>query len=426
MPVILQNLEIHFRKHSICRVGGDHRDLTLLYGFVEQAEIHRLRRTLPAQTVRFLERRQAIRALFKLVADAEHPRLRGFGCVRQGFQAPCPRLRSIYHHREAVVDAERIQPLGLKLLKILCPHARQNAGWVVVDGILQNRSKRSSRVFRVEIDLTAYESLMRQERATQIQAALHSPMEPVLQMLRDQLTQHHLFGEVLRSDADRGLRPWRRATSERQQKDYAGESFRSSHPNPPSARSAITAAGIAPARICAVSTEATPRKMNTPSPPPPMAAAMVAVPIVVTVATRIPTMMVCAARGICTCRKSCPSVIPMATADSHTAASTFMIPTKVLRKMGSRAYKTSATITVRLPIPPMNGMGIRKPNSARLGMVCMMLAKPSSHRRAPGCLVNAMPSGTPSRTATARALATSSRCSPVSFTMSLARSERMG
>ncbi len=41
--------------------------------------------------------------------------------------------------------------------------------------------------------------------------------------------------------------------------------------------------GNAPARICNLSTEAMPRKMKTPSPPAPIAAAMVAVPMVVTV-----------------------------------------------------------------------------------------------------------------------------------------------
>ena len=53
----------------------------------------------------------------------------------------------------------------------------------------------------------------------------------------------------------------------------------------------------------------------------------------------------------------------------------------MLRRIGSSAYSTSATITVRLPMPPMNGIGIRKPNSARLGMVCMMLENPSSQGR---------------------------------------------
>ena len=41
-------------------------------------------------------------------------------------------------------------------------------------------------------------------------------------------------------------------------------------------------------------------------------------------------------------------------------------------------------MAVRLPMPPMNGSGTRKPNSARLGMVCAMLAKPTAQRRGPG------------------------------------------
>src|SRR5579863_8249031 len=132
-------------------------------------------------------------------------------------------------------------------------------------------------------------------------------MEAALEMLRDNLTQHNLLREVLRSHAERRLRPRRRASAQGKQRDYAGESLRSNHPNPPSARSAMAAAGIAPARICAVSTDATPRKMNTPSPPPPIAAAIVAVPMVVTVATRIPANIVGAARGIWTWRNNWPS-----------------------------------------------------------------------------------------------------------------------
>ena len=92
------------------------------------------------------------------------------------------------------------------------------------------------------------------------------------------------------------------ARSARQQQQTAGDALhtatrRSTHPSAASAASAISAAGIAPARICRVSTEAMPRKMNTPSPPPPMAAAMVAVPMVVTVAMRMPARMVRAASG---------------------------------------------------------------------------------------------------------------------------------
>ena len=51
---------------------------------------------------------------------------------------------------------------------------------------------------------------------------------------------------------------------------------------------ASRAAGMAPARITASLTMATPRKMKVPRPPAPMAAAMVATPMVMIVAVRIP------------------------------------------------------------------------------------------------------------------------------------------
>src|SRR5947209_17107933 len=71
-------------------------------------------------------------------------------------------------------------------------------------------------------------------------------------------------------------------------------------PNVKSAVSARTAAGIAPARMNWLSTMATPRKTNSPSPPAPMAAAIVATPTAITVATRMPARMVLMARGIST------------------------------------------------------------------------------------------------------------------------------
>src|SRR6476646_1484900 len=228
------------------------------------------------------------------------------------------------------------------------------------------------------------QSTMRQQRATQVEAAFYSLLQTMFQMLRDDLAQHHLLGEVLRPHADVLFARGARTRGESEQRRQTGDNFRSTHPNPPSAASAINAAGTAPARICVVSSDETPRKMKTPSPPPPIRAAMVAVPMVVTVATRIPAMMVGAAKGIWTWRSNCPSVIPMATADSQTADSTPRIPTKVFRRIGSSAYRTSATIAVRLPIPPMNGIGIKKPSNARLGMVCMMFANPSSQGRAAG------------------------------------------
>jgi len=66
-------------------------------------------------------------------------------------------------------------------------------------------------------------------------------------------------------------------------------------------------------------------------------------------------------------------------------------------------------MAVRLPMPPMNGMGIKKPKRARLGMVWNTLATPSAMvRKAGRCTMN-MPSGTPMRMAMIMAMRTSAR-----------------
>src|SRR5207249_1531354 len=168
----------------------------------------------------------------------------------------------------------------------------------------------------------------------QVEPPIHLLMQAPLQMLGDDFSQHHLFGEVHGPHPQCLSGPGTRAPPQHERQDQARDNFRSTHPNPPSAVSAISAAGTAPARICAVCTEATPRKMNTPSPPPPIAAAIVAVPIVVTVATRMPARIVGAASGSSTSQSSCRPVIPMAIADSRTARSTPRMPVSVFLNTG--------------------------------------------------------------------------------------------
>ena len=67
-------------------------------------------------------------------------------------------------------------------------------------------------------------------------------------------------------------------------------------------------------------------KINTPSPPAPMAAAIVAVPMVATVAIRSPARFVRIASGSSTSQRSCRPVIPIAIADSRTAGSIPRMP----------------------------------------------------------------------------------------------------
>ena len=77
-------------------------------------------------------------------------------------------------------------------------------------------------------------------------------------------------------------------------------------------------------------------------------------------------------------------------------------------KIGDRNAEVNGR-DVSLDVPPMMGIGIRNPNSARLGMVCMTLAKPSTQVRKPGFRVSKMPAGMPIAIATASACASAQR-----------------
>ena len=77
--------------------------------------------------------------------------------------------------------------------------------------------------------------------------------------------------------------------------------------------------------------------MYWPSPPAPIAAAMVADPTPTTAATRTPAMIDGSASGSSTCRSNWRAVIPIATPASRTDGSTPAMPTIVERTMGSSA-----------------------------------------------------------------------------------------
>ena len=77
--------------------------------------------------------------------------------------------------------------------------------------------------------------------------------------------------------------------------------------------------------------------MYVPKPPAPMAAAIVATPTEMTVATRTPARITRAASGNSTCQRICRAVMPIATAASRTFLSTPSMPVTVLRTTGSSA-----------------------------------------------------------------------------------------
>src|SRR5256712_7095848 len=147
--------------------------------------------------------------------------------------------------------------------------------------------------------------MVREQRAAQVQLAVHPLRQPKAHVLGHDLTQDHLLREVLGAHGEQALPAATEDPVSSRDGDQAGDNFFSAHPSPPSASRAMSAAGTAPASICVVSTEASPRKMNTPSPPPPMAPAIVAVPIAVTVPARPPPGIRAAAGGSSHSHASC-------------------------------------------------------------------------------------------------------------------------
>ena len=134
---------------------------------------------------------------------------------------------------------------------------------------------------------------------------------------------------------------------------------------------ARSAAGIAPIKMSALLLRSMPNNIKSPRPPAPIKAASVAVPMINTIAVRIPAMMTGIAIGSSTLVNLLSGFIPMPLAASIREGSTSLIPVYVLRRIGSNAYTTKAIIAGSLPIPKI---GIIKPSSASDGIVCRTAA----------------------------------------------------
>src|SRR5579863_3613139 len=160
-----------------------------------------------------------------------------------------PGIRTGNHDGEGIVEAERRQPLYPPPLLVFGPYFDQNMRCIRRWRQLEDRGQSCPGVLRIHIDFTVDQGLVCEQCAAKIQLALDLLPQPAFKLLGHDFSQHKLLAEILRSDDDR---PRARASAKRRE-DQAGDNFCSSHPNPSSATSAISAAGIAPARICAVS-----------------------------------------------------------------------------------------------------------------------------------------------------------------------------
>src|SRR5262249_59347467 len=128
------------------------------------------------------ERREPARTLLEFVARAEMPAFLYLRGLTQRHHLQTAHVLVADHHREAVIDAERIQQLDVQLA-ILAAHAIQNRRRIRRNRLLEDRGERGACVFRVYVDIAAEQRLVSQQRPAEIETPRDVHMPP-LQMLR--------------------------------------------------------------------------------------------------------------------------------------------------------------------------------------------------------------------------------------------------
>ncbi len=90
----------------------------------------------------------------------------------------------------------------MKAAGIFGAHLFQNHCRIGDAAALQHVGECGAGVFRIHIDIAREQRLVRQQRSSQIQLALHRLMRARFDVLRDDLAQDQLLGEILGADHD--------------------------------------------------------------------------------------------------------------------------------------------------------------------------------------------------------------------------------
>src|SRR6185437_12011933 len=105
-----------------------------------------------------------------------------------------------YFNSERIVEAEWWSERQMKPAFVFRLHAVIN-GFTIRTGLLfQNRGKCRARVFRIDVDASGQNPLMRDVSPAEIEAALDRKMSFVFDLLRNELSKDDLLGKVLASD----------------------------------------------------------------------------------------------------------------------------------------------------------------------------------------------------------------------------------
>jgi hypothetical protein len=93
--------------------------------------------------------------------------------------------------------------LQTKSRLIFASDERNARGRIMSRRQFEDGGQRGARVLWIEVDVTTQQSVMRQHGPAQIEFTSDRTAKTVFQMLRDNLTEDNLLGEILRPDRDR-------------------------------------------------------------------------------------------------------------------------------------------------------------------------------------------------------------------------------
>src|SRR6266478_5391584 len=102
-----------------------------------------------------------------------------------------------HHHGERIIESERRHHFHTKSRTILVLYAMKYRRRIGLRRFMQDRGESRACVFGIKIDFPGDERLMTQQSATEINAPLHMQRRMCLNLLREQLRQDNLLGEVL-------------------------------------------------------------------------------------------------------------------------------------------------------------------------------------------------------------------------------------
>ena len=103
---------------------------------------------------------------------------------------------------ESVVKAQRLRHHKLKAPGIFAPDAFIDLLGITRGRLLEDGGQRRARVLDVKVNSTRENRLLADVSSRQVEAPVHGQVGFGFDVLGEQFSQHHLFGEVLGADHD--------------------------------------------------------------------------------------------------------------------------------------------------------------------------------------------------------------------------------